>query len=259
MLSTRYELFTYNVNIFRWRTEVLGEKTCSSSALPRETGGQSSTVTGFFSQYFSYPLSVSFHQCFVLNHEYTRLSNWKDKWTKPGNLAKKHCSLENPEALDKKINFAYFFHSRDVNFAFTRGSPTRGTSMPSFTDAGKIFPCSPKISGRICPGGRGGECQLHGSLRARDFSSHPSPLLPVSLSHTHTHTHTQRETAISFSANTYTNINRTKNVKSRSVLLYNCVDVVSFVLARNLMEESDTLPVKPGLSVTDKFASRLRI
>ena len=44
-------------------------------------------------------------------------------------------------------------------------------------------------------------------------------------------------------------------MKSRSVILYNRADVVSFVLARNVVEMSDTLPVKPGLSLTD--AARL--
>ena len=78
--------------------------------------------------------------------------------------SKKHCPLGNPGALDRKINFASFFHSRDVGFAFTRGFPTRGTSMPSVTDTGKIFPCSPKISAKICPGGLGGDgtnCMVH--------------------------------------------------------------------------------------------------
>ena len=46
---------------------------------------------------------------------------------------------------------------------------------------------------------------------------------------------------------------------SRSVIMYNRVDVVSFVLARNLVEEVDTLPLKPALSVAHRFASPLRI
>jgi hypothetical protein len=172
--------------------------------------------------------------------------------------SKKRCSLGNPGTLVRKEILLPFFHSRDVGFAFTRGSLTRGTSMPSVRGAGKIFHCSPKISAKICAGGRGGEANCMILLGREILVAGLCPPLPVAHTHTHTHTHTHKQ-KLRYSANTYTDVNRTKNVKSRSVVMYNCPDVVSFELARNLVEESDTSPVKPGLSLTDRFASRLRI
>jgi hypothetical protein len=42
---------------------------------PRIRGGQSGTGTGFFSEYFCFPLSVSFHQRSILIHLFLRLYN----------------------------------------------------------------------------------------------------------------------------------------------------------------------------------------
>jgi hypothetical protein len=58
----------------------------------------------FLSQYFSFPLPVSFHQCSILIFMYTLLlpeGQTGEVWE----TSKKQCSFGNRGALDKKITF----------------------------------------------------------------------------------------------------------------------------------------------------------
>ena len=56
----------------------------------------------FFSQYFSFPLSVSFHHCSILIHPSTRCCYLKETLALPGNLPTKQCSVGNRETLFAK-------------------------------------------------------------------------------------------------------------------------------------------------------------
>jgi len=64
--------------------------------------GQISTGIGLFSQHFDFPLSISFHQCFILFFICTLLlvKGQTDKAWEP---SKKQCSFGNQGALDGKV------------------------------------------------------------------------------------------------------------------------------------------------------------
>jgi hypothetical protein len=71
-------------------------------------GGQTGTATGFFSAYFGFLLSESFHQCSILNLILILLLSEGQAGKA---LQTKQCSLGNWGALDRKVLYHFFFSS----------------------------------------------------------------------------------------------------------------------------------------------------
>jgi hypothetical protein len=90
----------------------------------------------YFSQYFSFPLSLSFHQCPI------PIFDQKDKRANPGSLETKQCSFGNPGTLEGKL-LSGFQGQHDASFCAPSFVPlsaiTSKTKIYKYLLAQKLF------------------------------------------------------------------------------------------------------------------------